>query len=121
MPSVKTSGIFDGGDDSDEFDVDGANIIFIPLFFKVFKSIVYDEGIVVCCCSWGSGWIKHGNGSAKVVVWEGKICEFEVSIGLTLFDDDKSSDDFNLVRFTGRFPVDISVDWAILLKKNKIN
>jgi len=50
LPRVKTSGIFDGDDGSDEFDVDGANIIFIPLFFKVFKSIVYDEGVVVCCC-----------------------------------------------------------------------
>jgi hypothetical protein len=50
LPSVKTSGIFDGVDKSDEFDIDGANIRFIPLFFKEFKSIVYDEGIVVCCC-----------------------------------------------------------------------
>jgi len=50
LASVKTSGILDGGDGSDEFDVDGANIIFIPLFFKVFKSIVYDGGMVVCGC-----------------------------------------------------------------------
>ncbi len=117
MPRVKTSGIFDGGDGSDEFDVDEANIIFIPLFFKVFKSIVYDEGAVVCCC-WESGRIKHGNGSVKVVVWGGKTCEFVVSIDFTLFDDDTSSDDFNLLRFIGRFTVDISVDWAILSKKN---
>jgi len=110
LPSVKTSGIFDGGDGSDEFDVDGANIIFIPLFFKVFKSIVYDGGIVGCCC-WGSGWIKHGIGSVNVVVWGENKCEFEVSIGLDLSDDDKSSDGFNLERFIGRFPVDISVDW----------
>ncbi len=119
MPRVKTSGIFDGDVGSDEFDVDGANIIFIPLFFKVFKSIVYDEGVVVCCC-WGSGWIKHGNGSVKVVVWGGKTCEFEVSIDFDLVDDDISSDDFNLVRLIERFPVDISVDWSIFYQIKNI-
>ena len=60
MPSVRTSGIFDGGDVSEEFDVvvvvvlvfvdddEGAKIIFIPFLFKVFKSIVYDGGRVAC-------------------------------------------------------------------------
>ena len=121
MPSVKTSGIFDEGDGSDEFDVDGAKIIFTPLFFKVFKSIVYDEGIVVCC-NWGSCWIRHDKGSANVVVCGrgreggrgcGKICEFELSSGLGLVDDDDSSDGLDLARFIGRFPVDIYADWSI--------
>ncbi len=68
MPRVKTSGILDGGEESDELDVEGANMIFMPLFLKVFKSIVYDGGFCAC---WGSGWIKHGTGRVKVVVWGG--------------------------------------------------
>jgi hypothetical protein len=48
LPRVKTSGILDGGEESDELDVEGANMIFMPLFLKVFKSIVYDGGFCAC-------------------------------------------------------------------------
>ncbi len=120
MPSVKTSGIFDGGDGWDEFDVDGANIIFIPLFFNVFKSIAYDEGIEACCC-WGSECIKHGSGSVNVAVCGARGEKTWVSTGLAFWDDDKSLDDFSLARFIGRLPVGTSTDWAILLKKHILN
>lgn len=131
MPSVKTSGLLDGIDDcSGEFVVDGANIIFMPFVFKVFKSIVYDGGIVVWWC-WGSGWIKQGNGTVNVVGWEetGNTFKVEGSFGFDLFDDDdgdndddddnKSSDGFNLARFRGRLVLDVITDWAILLKRKQ--
>lgn len=130
MPSVTTSGNLgedvddDDDDDSVEFVVDGANMIFIPLFFNVFKSIVYAGDTVEFVC-WESGCIKHGNGNATVVVvWEGNIWgeeeeQDDKSIDFVLFndDDDNSSEDFNLVRFIGRVPLDRSVNWAILKKE----
>jgi hypothetical protein len=86
--------MFDGGDGCDG---GGVNIIFIPLFLIVFKSIVNDDETVVV-----GGRETDGGGR--------KTCKLEGSTCLILFVDETSSDGFDLARFIGRCPADTSAD-----------